>query len=128
MRFFPVAIFFLGLLLFQCKSNQAQTRITYDSLVTAKVGSSAITKHNPAKTYALVQSTETTNGKDEFRYAVIKLKNNELMLEGKYNRGGYVRWINDVKIEVFSIPKHITTVPDSSIYIRQVFIEGVRDK
>jgi hypothetical protein len=125
MRFIPFILLCAGLILVQCKSNLAQTKRTYDSLVTAKMGSGYQEKLSPAKTYSLVHANDTGKHSGDFKYAVIRLSGNEVVLEGRYNRGGYVRWLNDKMIEVLSIPAHVTSVKDSSLYKEQVYLEGI---
>jgi hypothetical protein len=125
MRFLPMVLLCAGLMFVQCKSNLAQSRKTYDSLAEAKVGRNFIEKHNNAKTYSLVQAKESDTTAIR-PYAVIRLKENEVVLSGKFNRGGYVRWISDDMVEVFSIPQHITKVVDSALYKHQIFLEGPR--
>jgi uncharacterized membrane protein YcgQ (UPF0703/DUF1980 family) len=124
MRLIPLVLFCVALILVQCKSNLAQSRKTYDSLIVAKVGEPFEVKMNSAKTYSLAHATDA--GQAELKYVVIKLENNQVALEGKYNKGGYVRWMNDTMIEVLTIPKHITTVTDTSLYKQQIFLEQVR--
>ena len=126
MRIIPIVLLLIALLFIQCKSNQAQARKTYDSLVVAKVGRPFEEKINAAKTYSLAHAGDAGQSAPEFKYVVIKLENNEVVLEGKFNRGGYVRWINDTMIEVLSIPKHITSVSDTALYKEQVFLEEIR--
>lgn len=126
MRFIPIVLLCGGLLLVQCKSNLAQTKKSYDSLVTAKVGKPYEEELSPSKKYALVEASDTGALADHYRYAVIQLNGNEVVLEGKFNRGGYARWINDTMIEVLTIPRHITNVPDSSLYKKQILLEGTR--
>ena len=125
MRFIPILLLCVGLILVQCKSNLAQTRKSYDSLVKARMGKSFVEKISPGKTYSLVQANDTGKYADDFRYAVIRLKKNEVVLEGRFTRGGYARWINDKMIEVLSVPRHITNVPDSSLYKVQIFLEEI---
>ena len=125
MRFVPIVLLCAGLMLVQCKSNLAQSRKTYDSLVEAKVGRSFIEKYNNAKTYSLVHAKETDTTAAH-PYAVIRLGKNEVVLSGKFNRGGYVRWLGDDMIEVLSIPQHITKVVDSALYKHEIFLEGPR--
>ena len=124
MRFIPVIMLCGGLLLVQCKSNLAQTKKSYDSLVTAKIGSPYEEKLSPSKKYAIVEASDTGKLSEHFRYAVIRVKENEVVLEGRYNRGGYVKFINDTRIEVLTIPRHITTVHDSSLYKQEILLEG----
>ena len=126
MCFIPVIVLCGGLLLTQCKSNLAQTKNSYDSLVLAKVGKPYEEKLSPSKKYAIVEASDTGKLADHFRYAVIRLEENEVVLEGKYNRGGYVRWINDSRIELMTIPRHITNVPDSSLYKQEILLEGTK--
>jgi hypothetical protein len=125
MRFVPILLLCAGLMLVQCKANLAQSRKTYDSLVEANVGRSFIQKYNNAKTYSLVHAKESDTTAVR-PYAVIRLGKNEVVLSGKFNRGGYVRWLADDMIEVFSIPQHITKVVDSALYKHEVFLEGPR--
>lgn len=126
MRFIPVILLCGGLLLVQCKSNLAQTKKSYDSLVTAKLGTSYEEKFSPSKKYAIVQASDTGKLAEHFRYAVIELKDNDVVLEGKYNRGGYVRWLDDSRIELLTIPRHVTSVHDSSLYKQEILLEGTR--
>ena len=124
-RLIPVTLLFLGALMMHCKSNLAQTKKSYDSLLNAKFGTNYTEKVNPSKTYSLIHSQESATAVD-FPYAVIKLKDNEVVLEGKYNRGGYAKWLTDTTIEVLTIPRHVTKVPDTTMYKRQIFIEPLR--
>jgi hypothetical protein len=126
MRFVPLILFCIALVLVQCKSNLAQSRKTYDSLIVAKIGKPFQAEINSAKTYSLVHATDSGQNPAELKYIVIKLEDNKVALEGKYNKGGYVRWLNDTMIEVLSIPKHITTVTDTALYKKQIFLEEIR--
>jgi hypothetical protein len=125
MRFLSIALVCTGLIFVQCKSNLAQTRRTYDSLVNANVGEFFIEKYNNKKSYSLVHAkdSDTTAARP---YVVIRLKDNEVVLSGKINPGGYARWISDDIVEVFSVPRHISNIVDSALYKNEIFLEGPR--
>jgi hypothetical protein len=126
MRFIPIVLMCAGFVLVQCRSNQAQSKKAYDSIISVKVGKPFDARLNKAKTHALIQSKDSGSAATDYRYVVIKRKTNEVLLEGKFNSGGYVKWINDNQVEVFNVPKHVTVMGDSALYKRQIFLEGAK--
>lgn len=115
-------IVFLSLVV-SCQSQPAQTRYSDDSLVVAKVGENPSVMMNASKEYVLLQSRDTLAQDTLSKYIVIRENNKEIVLEGSFTPGGYVKWAGDTMVEVFSIPRHITTIPDSSMYVRQILLE-----
>lgn len=120
-----IPVIFIGVLatLAACKTNHAQTSPKYDSTVTSKVGDQAKSINNQDNRYTLIHSNDTLANDTVYKYIVLRLADNKIVLEGNYNPGGYVKWGGNTMIRVFSIPKHVTSVPDSSMYVRDVFLE-----
>ena len=109
--------------LLQCKSNHSHARVTYDSLVQARMGNEFQERFNNSRTHALIHAADTGKYAGDYRYMVVKLDNNEVVLHGKFNQGGYVRWISDSMIELMSIPDDVRAIPDSSLYKEQIILE-----
>jgi hypothetical protein len=120
-RYVPLFLL-LGLMFLQCKPNLAQSKKTYDSLITARVGNDYVEAASPSGQLMLLKEKDLA-GKQEFRYAVARPSQRKVLFEGKYNRGGYVKWINEKTIEQYSVPKHIEKVVDSALYKRQILID-----
>lgn len=123
-RFIFAVVILLSAILYQCKSQVTTQKSTYDSIATAKVGKPFLNIYNKDHSYSLVKSTDSVI--NQIRYAVINLKDNEVVLEGFHNRGGYVKWVGKDVVEVLSIPSHVTTVKDSTFFKKQIFLEGIK--
>jgi hypothetical protein len=122
MRIIPAALLLICFLT-QCKTNNAQSSKAFKKVVVSKVGDNYETVPNQRKSYALVQSKDSIDTAASVKYAVIRISDNEVVLDGKYNRGGYVKWKDDKTVEVVNIPAHIKTVTDTAVYRRQILLE-----
>jgi hypothetical protein len=121
-RYVPLFLF-VALMFLQCKPNLAQSKKTYDSLITVHLGNDYTETNSPSGKLSLLKEKESQAGKSEFHYAVANPSQRKIIFQGKYNRGGYVKWINDKMIEQYSVPKHIENVVDSALYKRQIIVE-----
>jgi hypothetical protein len=108
----------------ECDSaKESSNQVFIDSLANTKFQGKSIIIPNGANTYSLIHSSDTSGNKGSFNYFVVKHDNKKVILEGKYNPGGYVKWAGDSRVEVLSIPKHVQTVPDTSMYKRVILLE-----
>jgi len=128
---FPLLLlpFFISIaLLPSCRSQQTATP-KLDSLVQKKLGKDVIRQISPGKSYVLYkQSADTVmNDKIAQKYAVYKLKNQELSIEGTYSRG-YIKWIGDKKLEILHIPPSATATSDLSVYKREILLDELSRK
>jgi hypothetical protein len=122
LRYVPL-LFLTGLIFLQCKSNLAQSKKSYDSLITATLDNNYIDTPSPSKIRNLYTAKTETAGQEHYNYVVVVPEEKKVMFKGKYNRGGYVRWIDDKTIEQYSVPKHIDHVVDSALYKRRILID-----
>ena len=120
-----ISVFFIAVLvsLAACKTNHTPSSPVYDSTITAKVGEKAYAVPNQDNRYTLIFSNDTLANDTVYKYLVLRTADEKIVLEGNYNPGGYVQWAGNTVVKVFSIPKHVTSVPDSTMYIREILLE-----
>lgn len=86
-------------------STQAKTA-TYKEIAVKKLGQGVAYSINDSKTYVLCVSDlkgTAQQPRNSLSYVVIKLKDNSILLEDKFE-GGTVSWSGDAEIEVFRTP------------------------
>jgi hypothetical protein len=109
-----------------CRSQNTVHSTRLDSLAKERAGPAPIPVYNDNKTYVLYKEAEDSasyTSQSAIRYVIFRLKDNEVVLEGKFTRG-YVKWINNTLIEVLSVPEKVKPGADLAVYKRQVYIEG----
>jgi hypothetical protein len=108
-----------------CRSQNNISASSLDSLVIKNVGPSAIGEYNLSRTYILYKESgdSASYGGPPLKYAVFRIKDNEIVLNGKFSRG-YVKWTGDLIIEVVNIPEKVNLDQDLAVYKRQIYIEG----
>lgn len=120
-----VLSFFISMMLLSsCRSQQTATP-RLDSLVQQKFGDNIVRQVSPKNTYVLYkQSADTVvNEKVAQKYAVYRLKDQQLSIEGTYSRG-YVKWLGDKKLEILHIPPTAKISEDLSVFKREILLEG----
>ena len=110
-------------LLPSCRSQHTATP-RLDSLVQQKFGENVIRELSPKKTYVLYKQSGDTvvNEKIAQKYAVYRLKDEQLSIEGTYSRG-YVKWMDDKKLEILHIPPSASNIDDLSVFKRVILLQ-----
>jgi hypothetical protein len=110
-------------MLSNCKSQNQLKTTSLDSIANSQLGMSAIKEFNPSKTHVIYKETEDTiSYQRPIKYIIFRISDNHKELEGRFSRG-YIKWLDDRKIEIKNVPDNAKNNPDLSPYIRQVFID-----
>jgi hypothetical protein len=106
-----------------CKSQNKFKAASLDSLATARLGTSQFKEFNASKTHVLYKETEDTiSYQHPVKYVIFRVNDSHKELEGRFSRG-YIKWLDDRKIEIKNVPEKAKSNPDQTPYIRQVLID-----
>jgi hypothetical protein len=121
---YVILLFLFGIFtLSNCKSQNKFKTTSLDSLATMQLGTNKFKEFNSSKTFVLYKETEDTiSHQHPVKYIVFRVNDNHKELEGRFSRG-YIKWLDDHKIEIKNVPEKAKNNPDQSPYIRQVFID-----
>jgi hypothetical protein len=112
--------------LFHCRSGQSRKKYTFENVAVVHAGKNFLQQKNREATHSLVHSADTSATQQYFNYAIITLKNNNIVVSGRYRRGGYARWLSNGNVEVFTVPAEVQHVTDSSIYKTEIILNDLR--
>jgi hypothetical protein len=66
------------------------------------LGPENVIEYNEARTFALCQQKpQADHARRQYRYVVVRLENNTIVQQGVFSMG-YVKWVDNRSIEVFS--------------------------
>jgi hypothetical protein len=88
------------------KRDVQSRQADFQTLVTSKLGPFYTVTYNSAQSHALCEpKTKEDHARRKHTFIVVRLVDNAVIKEGTYTLG-YVKWISDTTLEVYSEPMH----------------------